>query len=132
MPISADTGDGWLIVEDEAIVAFLVEDALTEMGLPILSVANRVSSALELVRQRQPSGAVLDVNLAGERVFPVAAVLADRKVPFLFLTGYGGDGLEAAFAGVSVLEKPFSVEQFQTAVRELMASPPHPGPGLRA
>lgn len=132
MPISADAGDGWLIVEDEAIVAFLVEDALTEMGLPILSIANRVSSALELVREKQPSGAVLDVNLAGERVFPVAAILADRKVPFLFLTGYGGDGVDAAFAGVSVLQKPFSVEQFQAAVRELMAASPYSHPGIRA
>ncbi len=120
-PTSSEHPPGWLIVEDEALIALLIEDALVEMGMPVQSVANRVSTALEAVRTTSPAGAILDVHLAGEQVYPLAAELSDRKVPFLFLTGYGDNRIDPGFAGVRVLHKPFSVEEIQDAVHQLLA-----------
>jgi CheY-like chemotaxis protein len=113
------TGKGvWLIVEDEPLVAMLVEDAISEMGLPTAG-ATRVERALQLIAEDAPAGAILDVNLAGEQVYPVAAVLVERGIPFLFLTGYGENAIRNEFEMMPVVKKPFTVEQIQLAVRRL-------------
>src|SRR5690606_25099356 len=107
----------WLIVEDESLVAMLIEDALGEIGLATMGPASRVARALDLIRSDPPQGAILDVNLAGEEVYPVAEELASRGIPFIFLTGYGRRGIRQGFDARPVLGKPFTVEQVQAAVR---------------
>ena len=123
MATAQDTakGKGWLIVEDESLVAMLIEDAISELGLDPVGPVGRVAAALELLQSHNPEGAILDVNLAGEAVYPVAAVLAERNIPFVFITGYGKSGLNSPFADRPVLQKPFMTAQIQGAVQDLQS-----------
>jgi CheY-like chemotaxis protein len=82
-----------LLVEDEGLVALMIEDMLEELGLKVIASAAHVAKACELASAASFDLALLDVNLAGERVFPVARILRDRRIPFLFSTGYGGPPL---------------------------------------
>jgi CheY-like chemotaxis protein len=81
-------GFGVLIVEDEALVAMLLEDLLHELGCHVVEIASRVETALTSILVRIFDVAILDVNLKGETSYPVADVLELRKLPFLFATGY--------------------------------------------
>jgi CheY-like chemotaxis protein len=96
-----------LVVEDEAIVAMLIEDILLELGAEVVGPATRLAAALALARGGGVDAAILDVNLAGEASFPVAAELRARGIPFAFATGYGAGGLPPDWAGIPVLAKPF-------------------------
>lgn len=108
-----------LLVEDEAMVALLIQDVLEELGCITVGPAARVSAALALMDTRAVDLAVLDVNLGGEKVFPVADRLAERGVPFLFSTGYGVAGLERRHQGRPVLPKPFDPDQLGPALLAL-------------
>ncbi|HET9147752.1 MAG TPA: response regulator [Acetobacteraceae bacterium] len=113
-----------LVVEDEAMVAMLIEDMLTELGCVIVDIAPSVSKAVRLVDDKGEmlDGAILDVNLGGEKVFPVADALALRGVPFLFATGYGPAGLSERYPGVITLTKPFRVSALEQALSVLRKS----------
>jgi CheY-like chemotaxis protein len=100
-----------LVVEDEAMVAMLIEDALLELGCLVIGPAASVSAALQLLDAEAVDAAVLDVNLGGEKVFPVADRLADRGLPFLFSTGYGTAGIAGDHLHRPVLQKPYSPEK---------------------
>ena len=99
-----------IVVEDETLVAILLEDMLVELGCEVLWTAHRVPRALDLVAQSAPDAAVLDVNIAGDEVYPVAQALAERDIPFVFATGYGARGLADAWRGRPIVQKPFQVE----------------------
>jgi CheY-like chemotaxis protein len=106
-----------LVVEDEALVAMMLQSYLEELGCEVAAVASRLGEALEiLVSLVEIDLAVLDVNLAGEMSFPVAELLRSRGIPFLFATGYGTDGLPEELRNVPVLSKPFLLEQFAEAL----------------
>jgi CheY-like chemotaxis protein len=102
-----------LVVEDETLVAMLLEDMIGDLGGTVVASASRLSRALEIISA--PGNcfdlAVLDVNLGGEEAFPVASALAERGVPFAFSTGYGNAGLPEAWRGRPTLQKPFTQEQ---------------------
>jgi len=99
-----------LIVEDETLVAMLLEDMLSDHGCVIAGAANRMLQALEMIEDEalDIQAAVLDVNLAGEPSFPLAERLAAKGVPFVFATGYGAGGLPDAWRDRPTLQKPFS------------------------
>ena len=78
-----------LVVEDEALIAVMVEDMLTDMGSNVIGPAATIEAALRLARSEELDAAVLDVNVRGERIDPVAEALMARGVPVLFATGYG-------------------------------------------
>jgi two-component SAPR family response regulator len=99
-----------IVVEDETLVAILLEDMLAELGCEVLWTAHRVSKALDLVANSTPDAAVLDVNIAGDEVYPVAQALAARGIPFVFATGYGSRGLTDTWRGRPIVQKPFQVE----------------------
>jgi CheY-like chemotaxis protein len=107
-----------LIVEDEALVAMLVEDMLSGLGCEIIDIVASVEQGLSLLAtgRGRIEAAILDVNLGGEKVFPVADALAELGIPFIFSTGYGRAGIEERFADRLVLAKPFQ----QAAVAELL------------
>jgi len=107
-----------LVVEDEALIAMLVEDFLTDLGCVVVDVAGTLAAGLALANTATLAidGAILDINLGGEQVFPIADALVDRGIPFVFATGYGGLGLDPRFAGHPVIAKPFGLETFKTAV----------------
>ena len=96
-----------LLVEDESIVAFLIEDMLTDAGCQVLGHASGLGEAFTLFDRLKPEAAVLDVNLRGEMVFPFAERLEQSRVPFLFATGYGVAGIPEQWRRWPVIQKPF-------------------------
>lgn len=105
-----------LVVEDEATVAMLIEDMLDDLGCEIVASVASLAKARELAVTAEFDFAMLDVNLAGELVFPVAALLGERKIPFLFSTGYGIVGLPPEFASYCVVAKPFSQAELRAKI----------------
>ena len=104
-----------LIVEDEMIVAMMLEDMLTELRCEVVKAA-RVAKALDLAATAQLDGAILDVNVAGEPVYPVAQELQKRGIPFIFSTGYGASGLASDYRDCPTLSKPFQEEDLAPAL----------------
>jgi DNA-binding NtrC family response regulator len=113
------------VVEDETLVAMLLEDIIRDLGGTIIGSASRVSRALEAVAARadEIDLVVLDVNLCGEEAFPVAAALAERALPFVFSTGYGNSGLPVAWRGRPTLQKPFTHEHVRAALSSALKQP---------
>ncbi|KLK92059.1 chemotaxis protein CheY [Microvirga vignae] len=102
------TGLRILVVEDEAAISLLLEDMLLDFGCEVIGPAARLSAALDAVAREQMDLAILDVNVAGEPIYPVAEALAERSIPFVFSTGYGSAGIRDAFRDRPVLQKPFA------------------------
>lgn len=96
-----------LVVEDEMTIAFLIEDMLVDLGCEVVKVAMRLSEAIDAAERLDLDLAILDINLDGLRSFPVADILARRKIPFVFATGYGSAGVDEAYRTAPVLSKPF-------------------------
>jgi DNA-binding response OmpR family regulator len=96
-----------LIVEDEMLVALLIEDFMAELGCSTVGPCGSVATALDTIRTEMFDLAVLDVNLAGEMVYPVAEVLTERHIPFLFLSGYGDEAIPPGHSNWRVCAKPF-------------------------
>ena len=117
---SSLVGRNVLVVEDETIVSFLLEDMLQELGCGEVWHVGRIVDALDLLSTRRPDAAVLDVNLAGELSYPVATRLDALAVPFVFATGYGAPGLTERWGGRPVIQKPFQLEALAAAMRELL------------
>jgi len=105
-----------LVVEDESIVSMMVENMLTDLGCADVWYASGVSEALEILAERAPDAAVLDVNLAGEQVYPVARRLAAEAIPFIFATGYGASGIEREWGARPVIQKPFHSDALASAL----------------
>lgn len=96
-----------LIVEDEILIGMLLEDMLSDLGYDVIATASRVEEATKLAREIEIDAAILDVNLNGQEVYPVAEILAERGIPFVFATGYGERGLPNAHQQRPTLQKPF-------------------------
>ena len=109
-----------LVVEDEALVAMALEDMLDDLGCVVVDVAGTVSRGVAIAGDAglPLDAAILDVNLGGEKVYPVAERLTARGVPFVFCTGYGLSGISVDFAHVPTLAKPYSERQ----LRDLLLS----------
>jgi CheY-like chemotaxis protein len=108
-----------LIVEDEALVAMLVEDALLDAGAEVIGPVATVAEAMSLLDASAPDAAVLDLNLAGETSTPVADVLSARGVPFVVATGYGAEGLPPGHATVPVLAKPYDPDELTNTLARI-------------
>jgi DNA-binding response OmpR family regulator len=106
-----------LIVEDETMIAMMVEDFLEELGWDVVGWAGETERALVMARDADIDAALLDVNLSGQDTFAVADVLIQRCIPFVFATGYGTDGLADRFRGVPTLTKPFRRDELDRALR---------------
>jgi DNA-binding response OmpR family regulator len=106
-----------LLVEDDAMVCLLLEDMLIEFGCEIIGPACDIMRAADLARHHVGIDvAILDVNLAGQVVFPVADILAERGVPFLFVTGMGADGLPAHWQDYQTVQKPMTIARLAAAL----------------
>ena len=115
-----------LVVEDEAILAMMLEDELLGAGARVIGPAATVADALGLIEAAAGDGgldaAVLDLNLQGETAVPVADLLAARGVPFLFATGYGEGCDTGGHSGTPLLHKPFNPHQLLGSVASLAAA----------
>ena len=107
------------IVEDEALIAVMVEDMLMELECEVVGPAGTIAAALELARREDIDAAVLDVNVRGERIDAVAEVLAARSVPMLFATGYGEVRLESGHTA-PVIDKPYTQEKLERGLAAAM------------
>ena len=106
-----------LIVEDDPIIALGFEDTLLTLGVPLVRVAANVAAALQMIEDRRPDFALLDVGLARGKSFAVAERLAALGIPFAFATGYGADRVPPEFADRPRLTKPCTTEALATALR---------------
>jgi CheY-like chemotaxis protein len=102
------TGLRVLVVEDEAAISLLLEDMLLDFGCEVIGPAARLAAALDTLAREKIDLAILDVNVAGEPIYPVAEALAERSIPFVFSTGYGSAGIRDAYRNRPVLQKPFA------------------------
>lgn len=114
------TGLKVFMVEDEAAVALMIEDMLDELGCSVEASAVRLAQAQEIAETTEVDFAILDVNLAGQPVFPVAEVLSRRQIPFVFSSGYGPGGLPSEYSGRPVLSKPYSLYELERAINALL------------
>jgi PAS domain S-box-containing protein len=95
-----------MVVEDEALVALSLNDFLSELGYSVVGPVGRLTDALRILNQANVDAAILDVNLAGEFVYPLAELLRTRNIPFVFATGYSSESIDPRFGDISVLQKP--------------------------
>jgi CheY-like chemotaxis protein len=95
-----------LLVEDEAIIAIMIEDVLADLGCEVVGPAANVPEAIRLAKSEQLAGAFLDVNLGGASIYPVADLLSARRIPFVLVSGYGVGGIDPRLVGTPVLSKP--------------------------
>ena len=110
--MNAGISDRWLIliVEDDPIIGMMLQDMLEQLDCRHVGPAGSVAAALAVLEATPVlDGALLDCNLGGEKVWPVADRLTARQVPFVFSTGYGEAGIAGRFVGAPVLAKPYSV-----------------------
>jgi CheY-like chemotaxis protein len=110
-----------LIVEDEWIISNLLADLLVELGCEVVGPATHLAMANELASIEKIDCALLDLNIAGEPVYPVAEILSSRGVPFVFITGYRREKISESFRKRPLLRKPFKAEDLTNLLKDLMA-----------
>src|SRR6185312_4827399 len=106
-------GNRIMIVEDEALVAMAARDLMTELGFSVVGPFSKMSEAITALKEGDIDAAILDVNLSGELVYPLADILATGGVPFIFATGYGAESIDRRFANIPVLQKPIERRALQ-------------------
>ncbi len=105
-----------LVVEDETLVAMLVEDYLGELGCVVAASVNRVAKAITALAANPVDAAILDINVGGDDLEPLVTALDAKRIPFFFASGYGRQGLRADWLHRLVLQKPFDLEQLRDAL----------------
>ncbi|MHB8529460.1 MAG: response regulator [Caulobacteraceae bacterium] len=109
-----------LVVEDEALIAILVEDMITELGHEVVGPVGRLAEAMDIARSEiAVDCAILDVNIKGRDTYALAAALTERHIPFIFATGYAREKLAAGFRDAPMLQKPFQVSDLRAAFDHL-------------
>ena len=111
-------GQRILLVEDEVLVAMMIQDCLTEWGHSVVGPASKASEALRLAENTEYDAAILDINLGDGTAYAIANVLSHRRIPFIFITGYESDSIDKRFSAVPVLQKPIETQ----ALREILVS----------
>ena len=122
LPLPTETtglsGLSVFVIEDESLVLVNLEDMLEELGCSLVGPAMRLDQADAMLDEACAADvAVLDVNIGGQPVFPLAEKLAARGVPLVPATGYGRDGLPEAWRGFTVLAKPYTFDDLAAALR---------------
>ncbi len=112
-----------LIVEDEPVIARLLEEMLTEHGFEVVALASTLEQAEALAGSLNLDAAVLDISLGDADVFPVARLLDGRNLPFVFTTGYGSAGLSAEWESRPVFSKPYDIQVLAQTLSQLTRQP---------
>lgn len=109
-----------LLVEDEVMIRMMVADMLEELGYTIAGEAGDIDEAIRLVQSIDFDLAILDVNVNGKVISPVAEAVQMRNLPFVFATGYGAQGLPEKFRDRPALEKPFQMETLARVIENAL------------
>jgi CheY-like chemotaxis protein len=110
-----------LVVEDEYLIRELLEDMVADLGFEVVAAVGTMPEANELAAKGGFQAAILDVNLDGEEIYPVAEVLAGHGIPFVFVTGYGTRSLPEAYRDRPALQKPFRAAELKTVLTGMLA-----------
>ena len=119
---TSGTAPRLLVVEDEYLIRMLLEDMLDELGYAVTVAVGSIAEASEHATSGTFDCAILDVNVDGEEIFPVAEILAGRGLPFVFVTGYGEGSLPARFRDRPALQKPFQTERLKATLDKLLTA----------
>jgi CheY-like chemotaxis protein len=106
-----------LVVEDEGLVAMLLEDMLADLGHHVVATAGTFEKAAKSAAEADIDVAVLDLNLNGRETYVVAETLSRRGIPFVFATGYASTGVRSDWQHVPVVQKPFQLGDLEHALR---------------
>ena len=110
------------LVEDEAIIRMMIAGMVEELGHDVVAEAGNIAEALKIAKTSDFGIAILDINVGGQRIEPVAEILHDRHVPFVFASGYGAAGLPEQYRDRTVLQKPFLVKQLAEAIQSALVT----------
>jgi CheY-like chemotaxis protein len=110
------TGRRVLVIEDEALVSMLLEEALSELGCEVVGFASRYPDALAKATSLSYDVAIVDLNLNGQMTVGIAEAMRERRVPFVLATGYGEAGLPASIQGAPMVAKPFLQRELAQAL----------------
>ena len=121
MPQQVSDARSILIVEDEPLIAMMLEDFLLSLGHEVRATCESVSEALKAVQAGDFDLAILDVNLKGESVWPVASALRGLDIPFILASGGHVDPPPAEFASVPMIDKPYTIDRVTPALEAALA-----------
>ncbi|MGA8898831.1 response regulator [Bradyrhizobium sp.] len=124
MGAARKSGGSVFLVEDEVMIRMMVADMLEELGYSVVAEAGEINDALKLAQTAEFDLAILDVNVNGKVISPVADILAARNRPFIFATGYGSSGLPAEYRNRPALQKPFQIETLARMIDHALNSTP--------
>ena len=110
-----------LIVEDEPLIAMMLEDFILSLGHEVSGSCDSVNSALKEIEKNEFDLAILDVNLKGESVWPVASALREKGIPFVLATGGHVDPPPAEFASTPMIEKPYTIDRVTPIIEAVLA-----------
>ena len=110
------------LVEDEVMIRMMVADMLEELGYSVAAEAGEIGEALKLAQSTDFDLAILDVNVNGKVITPVAELIKARGRPFIFATGYGSSGLPEQYRDRPALQKPFQLETLAQLIDSTMKS----------
>jgi DNA-binding response OmpR family regulator len=108
------------VVEDEPMIRMMVADMLEELGHTVVVEAAHIDQALELAQSAEFDLVILDVNLKGKLITPVAELIRSRGCPIIFATGYGPEGVPEEFRDFPALQKPFQLENLAALIDEVL------------
>jgi CheY-like chemotaxis protein len=115
-------GGSVFLVEDEVMIRMMVADMLAELGYSIAAEAGEISEAIKLAQSTDFDLAILDVNVNGKVISPVADLIRARNRPFIFATGYGSSGLPEEYRDRPSLQKPFQIETLARVIENTLKS----------
>ena len=120
MMATRPAGCSVFLVEDEVMIRMMVADMLEELGYTVAAEAGEISEAVKLVQSTEFDLAILDVNVNGKVITPVAELIKARNRPFIFATGYGSSGLPEEYRDRPALQKPFQLETLAQVINSTM------------
>ncbi len=108
------------LAEDESLIAMSIEDMLADLGCNVVVAADNIGDAVDKAGAAGFDCAILDVNLRGKEVFPVAEILSQQGIPFIFSSGYGRSMLPDQFRTRPTVSKPFDMKDLSAALEEAL------------
>jgi len=121
MTASKPQGGSVLLVEDEVMIRMMVAEMLEDLGYSVVAEAGEIDEAMHLAQTARFDIAILDVNVNGKVITPVAHTIEARKLPYIFTTGYGLQGIPEEFRGRPSLQKPFQMEALEQMIETALS-----------